>query len=347
MIWLLALFAAGAAVVATSSTSKTEPLPRKEDEFTSTGDPIADIMAIAKRFETSIDAAAASPKDPNWAALAQVANDKKAAEEAAARKYINETFDKYRNAAVVGATATGYGVIAVPIIIMAAELGKWAANAQITLFKALGVAANGWSETWQGNVQGEINWLVERGIPFPAWDQKAFTSPMGYVNSGGGTTCGHGGLCAIREAYGKYLRPLEMANAMRAWKVMKRHITDNPLVLAFYTRVGMPDGAFIITNGFDAEGNEGASAGFAKLFCAALASSVCQEEGVPFALWKSVIEGTQKEFERLFKSWQKSGAHFPFSESVGSTYNQAVWLAQDAIARSGGVLTLKLPSFKK
>lgn len=330
MLWLLGLGLVAAVGVAAAASSGSSSNPTLAGADPVLGGVVAQIMARAERFTKTIDASAANPAAPDFAKLAGEAQARKAAEEAAARKYINDTFDKYRDGAVLAATTTGIGVVAVPFIIIAAQLGKWAANAQITMFKAMGVAVDGWSETWQANLAAELQWLAAVGIPFPSWNNgKGWNSPMGYVNGGGGSECGHGGLCSIREAYGKFLGPLERKSAFAAWESMRRHLTDNPIVLAYYTRAGAVDGGFVVTVGGDDADR--------RLFVGALASAVCQDMGVPFERWRDVMARTHKEFSRLFDAHSKRGANFPLAESVGSTFDYAQTIAGQA----GGLLVLR------
>ncbi len=331
------LFVGGAAVAVAasgkSSKTKTATTP-KSSKFS--GSEVDRIFHNSEVFLKSIAANAGNPSSADWSVIAKKANEAKAAAETATRKQADDMIDEYRDGTVQVLKKSGVGAIAIPIVYVMAAWFKLAAGAQISFLKAI-FYTNGWSETWVDNMKGELAWLTERGIPFPAWnDGKGWVSPMGWVNGGGGTTCGHGGLCAIREAYGKYLgtRPLEMASAMRAWKMMSRHIMDNPLVMALYTRVGSGDGSFLVTMG----DSFGPVTGFNKLFVAALATAVCQERNVPFALWQSVINDTQTEFDRIYKYW--SGASFPLAESVGSTFDMALNRADNAVIRSGGLLTL-------
>lgn len=344
------LFVGGAAVAVAasgkSSKTKTATTP-KSSKFS--GSEVDRIFHNSEVFLKNIAANAGNPSSAQWPAIFKKANEAKDAAEAATRQQAKDMIDDYRDKTVSVLLFTGVGVVAIPAIYLMAVYFKYAVGAQITLIKAM-FGTNGWSETWQNNMNGELAWLRERGIPFPAWnDGKGWVSPMGWVNGGGGTTCGHGGLCAIREAYGKYLgtRPLEMASAMRAWKMMSRHIMDNPLVMALYTRVGSGDGSFLVCSGdgigkyFDGSSGprtDGVVGQFNKLFVAALATAVCQERNVPFALWQSVINDTQTEFDRLYKYW--SGASFPLAESVGSTFDMALTRADNAVVKSGGLLTL-------
>lgn len=338
MWFILALIGGAAAVAVATSSESSAPVPRDaKDPFF--GNSLDVILHNAEKFREAITTSAASKDMPDWAVLAQAAQARKAKEEADTRRMINETFDKYRDNLSMAAAATGIGVVAVPFIIIGATLGKWAANAQITLFKTLGIATDGWSDTWVSNVEGEIRWLADRRIPFPGWnDGKGWNSPMGYVNGGGGSECGSGGLCAIREAYGKYPNPLDMASGFRAWQTMSRHLRDNALVFAFYSKIGAEfEGGHNIT--------VGGNATVEKLFVAALASAVCQDRGVPFVRWDSVIRTTHAEWMRLRAAYEKAGHNNPFADSVGSTHDYAIAMANKEVVAAGNVLALYLPKF--
>lgn len=330
--------ALGTLDVLTIKTIKTLRDPGEGEKFVDL------IFYRSEKLQEAIKQYAASRTSPDWAKLSAAAQAKKKEEEAAARQLINDTTDKYRDIYAKGAAMTGIGIVAVPFIYFAAGVMKWAGNAQLTILKTLGITSDGWSETWLNNMNGELDWLITRGIPFPAWgDGKVWVSPMGWVNGGGGSTCGHGGLCAIREAYGVYLEPLDMESAMRAWRTLSRHLADNPIALAFYTRVAMSDGGFQITNGFGFGNDNGVDV--QKLFIAALVTSVCQDRGVPFARWEASIAAVWPEWQRLFEYHKKRGESFPFAGSVGSVYDYTVAIADKEVVASGGLLSVKSVKF--
>lgn len=249
---LLALVAgAGVAVAASAArSSSTRRGPTLEEPATGL-DEIDKVIGRADNFAKLLAEVRTSPESADFAAMAKVANDAKAQAETDVKRAIDKTIDSYAAGAATAAAATGVGVVAIPIIYFGAWAGKWAARAQLTLMKWIfGGGADGWSEDWLRNTEGEIKWLSDRGIPFPPFLRRGYhVSPMGYVNGGGGEKCGQGGLCGLRrnfqpaattDAEGKSPEhqgsqdPTIAAQAVAAMTLVRKHLDKNPFAFALY-----------------------------------------------------------------------------------------------------------------
>jgi hypothetical protein len=213
-------------------------------------DEIDKVIARADNFAAYLGEMRTGPETKGFAELAKVAEASKKQAEADVKKQIDKTIDNYAAGAAVAAAATGVGVVAIPIIYLGAWAGKLAARAQLQILKwVFGGGADGWNDTWRSHAEGEIAWLAERGIPFPQFSQKWHVSPMGYVNGGGGTSCGQMGLCGLRrnfspaatnDAQGKdpawqgAQDPTVAQHAVAAMAIVRKHLEKNPFSFAMF-----------------------------------------------------------------------------------------------------------------
>ena len=330
MIFFLGLLVLTAGAIAANSSSSSSSTPAPAD---GPGDAVDQLIRRADAFVVATDTHAATPRAPDFAKLAAAAHAAREQAESDTRAYINAKFDQAAGAAGAAAAATGVGLAAVPFILAAAQAGKWAASAQIALFKAMGVGgADGWSEDWQKNLKGETDWLTAHGVPFHPWNPSAHKSPMGYVNGGGGETCGFDGLCGLRESFEK-LPVSEQNDAFASFVSMARHVTDNPIVDATYATAARLWSAWTLGAGTGAEMPIVEQAAredfytkdhptdvrrFFELLVAAIATSAAQDAGVPFERWKEVIAHTWLGWDTGITEARKTS--YPWSGAVAVAF---------------------------
>ncbi len=347
-------------------TTRRDTAPSSSSELDpSKGDAIDQLIARADDFSRSTDAHAAPPSSPDYAKLAAEAKAAREKAEADQRAAINKKFDEVAGAASAVALATDVGVVAIPFVLAAAQAGKWAASAQITLLKSMIGGADGWSDDWQNNLKGEIAWLTEHGVPFHPWNAAAHISPMGYVNGGGGETCGLDGLCGLREGF-QALPPNLNDLASKAFASMKAHVTDNPFVTATYAAVSRGWVAWTLGAGTGAEMPIVEQAAredfytkdhatdvrrFYECLVAAIATTTAQDMGVPFERWREVIAHTWVGWDTGIVAARKAGVQQTGAWGVAFARDFAQWKCKQILggmvaARKGGtVVDLRLIRF--
>ncbi len=319
-IWLwLVLGGAGLVVVtkvlAPSQKINTIPLLRKPDAKM--------ILSNAESFEKAINTYSASPSAPDWALQAAEAQARYEADKAKAVEEGHKLLDAWKSDINSGLKESVVGAVLIPFVAAGIEFVKLGVDAQVWLMDAIGLYESGWTEEWQAEAKNHVQWMIDNGVPFPTYVTKWHTSPMGY-------TKGDSGLSGLLLSFTD-MGPVLSEHALEALRSMKRHAKDNPLAQAAYL-LGATSTIYSWT-GTNAKHAELRTVDkaytdtdlpppskFLEMLIPAIATSMAQDQAVPFARWKDIVDAAWVGFDRGIQGSRDSGYRFPTAEAIARVY---------------------------